>query len=164
MKKNVVRQRSAFLLCRPCCQQWGILGWWRSTAPGLPVPATCLKCSPTSRITLVISNEFISSPYPLFFTRVYHIVQVRHNYRKLCMGLTPTDRATHCVTPRCHRAAHKAGCWVWSTGNGRRSTVDNTWRRSTCHREIILRSEVGEKLQRELRLCLEIFEFPIYTK
>jgi len=44
-------------------------------------------------------------------------------------SLTPTDRATRCVTPSRHRAAHKAGRWVWSTGDGRRSTVDNTWRR-----------------------------------
>jgi len=39
--------------------------------------------------------------------------------------------------------------------------VDNTWRRSTSRREIILSSEVGEQLQRELRLCTEIFEFRI---
>jgi len=44
---------------------------------------------------------------------------------------------------------------------GRRSTVDNTWRRSTCNREIILSSEDGEKLQKELRLCMDIFEFRI---
>jgi len=73
--------------------------------------------------------------------------------------LTPTDRATRCVTPSRHRAVHKAGRWVWSTGDGRRSTVYNTWRRSTCRREIILSSEVGEKLQRELCLWLEIFAF-----
>ena len=36
-----------------------------------------------------------------------------------------------------------------------------TQRRSTCRREIILSSEVGEKLQRELCLCLEMFEFRI---
>jgi len=59
--------------------------------------------------------------------------------------LTPTDRATRCVTHSRHRAMHKAGRWVWSTGDGRRSTVDNTWRRLTCRREIILSSAVGEK-------------------
>ena len=32
----------------------------------------------------------------------------------------PTD-------PVAHHAVHKAGCWVWSTGNSRRWTVDNTW-------------------------------------
>jgi len=75
--------------------------------------------------------------------------------------LTPTDCAMCCVTPSYHQAVHKAGCWVWSTGDGRRSTVDNTWW-STCCREIILSSEVGEKLQRELCLCLEIFEICIF--
>jgi len=58
--------------------------------------------------------------------------------------LTPVDRATRCVTSSRHRAAHKAGRWVWSTGDGRRSTVDNTSRRSTCRREIILSWEVGK--------------------
>jgi len=38
--------------------------------------------------------------------------------------LTPTDRATRCVTPSRHRVIHKAGCWVWSTSDGRRSTVE----------------------------------------
>ena len=75
--------------------------------------------------------------------------------------LTPTDRARCCVTPSRHRVVHKAGRWVWSTGDSRRSTVDNTWRRSTCCRETILSSEVGEKLHREFRLFLDIFEFCI---
>ena len=66
--------------------------------------------------------------------------------------LTPTDRATRCITLSRHRAVHKAGRWVWSTCDDRRSTVDNTWRRSTCRRKIILSSEVGEKLQRILHL------------
>jgi len=48
----------------------------------------------------------------------------------------------HCVTPSHHRAVHKAGRWVWSTGDGRWSTVDNTWWRSTCHHENILSSDV----------------------
>jgi len=69
--------------------------------------------------------------------------------------------ATRCVTPSRHRAVHKAGHWVWSTGDSRRSTVDNTRRRSTCRREIIRSWEVGEKLQSELRLCLEIIKFLI---
>jgi len=68
-------------------------------------------------------------PYPEFFPDCpLHIHK---------SWLTPTDRATRRVTPSRHRAVHKAGHWVWSTGNGRRSTVDNTWRRSTCRREII---------------------------
>jgi len=41
------------------------------------------------------------------------------------------------------------------------STVDNTWRQSMCRCKINLSSEVEEKLQWELRLCLEIFEFHI---
>jgi len=41
------------------------------------------------------------------------------------------------------------------------SAVDNIWQRLTCYCEIILSSEVREKLQRELRLFLEIFEFCI---
>jgi len=48
--------------------------------------------------------------------------------------------------------------WTLSAIDRRRSSVD-TWRR--CRREIILSSEVGYKLQRDLRLCLEIFEFRI---
>jgi len=78
--------------------------------------------------------------------------------------LTPTDRATRCVTPSRHHAVHKAGRWVWSTGDGRRSTVDNTWRRSTWRREIILGSEVGEKSQTELRLLLETSEVRVCLK
>jgi len=81
--------------------------------------------------------------------------------QKIKSWLTPTDRATRCVTLSRYRTVHKAGCWVWSTGDGRRSTVDNAWQRSTCRREIILSSEVGEMLQWELRLFLEIFEFCI---
>jgi len=69
--------------------------------------------------------------------------------------LTPTSFGWHqrtarrvalCVTPSRHRTVHKAGRWVWSTGDGRRSTADNTWRRSTCRCELDLSSEVGEKL------------------
>jgi len=60
--------------------------------------------------------------------------------------LTPKDHATHSITPSRHRSVHKAGRWMWSTGDGRRSTVDNTWRGSTCSREIILSLEVGEQL------------------
>jgi len=85
--------------------------------------------------------------------------QLQNYYDK--SWLTPMDRATWCVTPSRHHAVHKAGRWVWSTSVGRQSTVDNTWRRSTCHCEIILSSEVGEKLLRELCLFLEIFEFCI---
>jgi len=50
--------------------------------------------------------------------------------------LTPKNRATHCVTPSRHRAVHKAQRWVWSTCDGRRSTVDQLSQRSTCRREI----------------------------
>jgi len=39
--------------------------------------------------------------------------------------LVPKERATRCVTPSRHRAVRKAGRWVWSTGDGRRSTVDD---------------------------------------
>jgi len=42
--------------------------------------------------------------------------------------LTRTDHMTCSITPN-HCAVHKAGCWVWSTGNSRQSTVDNTWQR-----------------------------------
>jgi len=51
----------------------------------------------------------------------------------------PTDGATRCVT-LCsrHRAEFKAGRWVWSSGDGRRSTVDNTWRLSTYRYEITI--------------------------
>jgi len=64
-----------------------------------------------------------------------------------------------CVMLSCHHCVHKAGCWVWSTGDGRRST----WQWSSCHRKITcnIRSEVGEKFQRKLRLLLEIFKFRI---
>jgi len=56
--------------------------------------------------------------------------------------LTAVDRATRCVTPNCH-AVHKTGCWVWSIGDGRRSTVDNTWRRSTCVAKLFRGSETA---------------------
>jgi len=68
--------------------------------------------------------------------------------------LTPKDRTVHCVTPSRHRAVHKVGRWMWLTCNSRQSTVDNNWRRSMCRHEIILSSQVGEKLQRELCLFL----------
>jgi len=74
---------------------------------------------------------------------------------------TSMDRAMHCITPSHHRAVHKAGRWVWSTGDGCRLTVDNTWQWQTHHHKRILNLEVGEKLHRELRLFLEIFEFCI---
>ena len=35
------------------------------------------------------------------------------------------------------------------------------WQRQTCLCEVILSSDVGEKLQRELHLCLEIFKFRV---
>jgi len=73
--------------------------------------------------------------------------------------LTPTDRATHCITLSCHHAVHKAGRCMWSTADGRRVTIDNTWQWLTCRCEIILSSEVGQKLQKVLHLFLEIFKF-----
>jgi len=50
---------------------------------------------------------------------------------------------------------------VLCTKHSHQSTVDNIWQRLTCYCEIILSSEVREKLQRELHLFLEIFEFRI---
>ena len=99
------------------------------------------------------NNELQASP-----CRTFYCFIIRRR-RVIKSWLTPRDRATRCVTPSRHRAVHKVGRWVWSTSDGRRSTVDNTWRRSTCRRVIMLSSEVAEKLQRELCSCLEIFEF-----
>jgi len=39
----------------------------------------------------------------------------------------PRDALSHTQSSWC---CAQTGCWVWSTGDGRRSTVDNTWRRS----------------------------------
>jgi len=36
-------------------------------------------------------------------------------------------RATRCSRPVDHRAVHRAEWWAWSTGDGCRSSVDNTW-------------------------------------
>jgi len=66
--------------------------------------------------------------------------------------LSSTDHAMHCITPSHHCAVHKAGHCVLSTSDSHQSTVDNTWQWSTCRRKIIPSSEVGKKLQRELRL------------
>jgi len=71
------------------------------------------------------------------------------------------DHATLCVTSSHHHAVHKDGCWMWSTGNSCQLIVDNISRKSTCHCEIILNSEVGEKLQRELCLCVSLFKCDI---
>jgi len=57
-----------------------------------------------------------------------------HTHQVLADANAPRDA----LCPSRHRAMHKAGRWVRSTGDGRRSTVDNTWRRWTCRREIIL--------------------------
>jgi len=74
--------------------------------------------------------------------------------------LTPMDSVMCCSY---HTQSSSLSMWlsVWRTGDGRRSTVDKTRWQSACHRKIILSSEVGEKLQRELRLCLEIFKLYI---
>jgi len=47
-----------------------------------------------------------------------------------------------CVTPCHHRSVHKAVLQVWSKGDSRQLTIDNTWRWLTCSREIIVSSEV----------------------
>jgi len=76
------------------------------------------------------------------------MVSVRVSVRVSCSGMnikTPTNHAMHFITPSRHCAVYKAGFWVWSTGDGRQSTVDNKWRWSTCRHKIILSSEVGEK-------------------
>jgi len=75
--------------------------------------------------------------------------------------LTPTDRATRCFPPSRHRAVQKAGRWVWSTGDGHRSSVDNTWQRSPRRREIILSLEVGESSTGNCAYFLEISDFCI---
>jgi len=54
--------------------------------------------------------------------------------------LTPTDHTTCCITLSHHHAVHEAGHCMWSTGDNLRSTVDDTWWRLTCRREIILSS------------------------
>jgi len=51
----------------------------------------------------------------------------------------PRDALRHTQSPSCCAQS----CTLWSTGDGRRSTVDNTWRRSTCRLEIIPSPEVG---------------------
>jgi len=142
----------------------------------------CIRCSYLSQIwTSEILRTAYLTRYPYAIGRVHPSVSsffwtdwpltlicctCMGHYHSLaawdCKSwLTPTDRATRCVTPSRHRAVNKAGRWVWSTGDGRRSTVDNTWRRSTCRRDIILSSKVWEKLQRKLCLFLEILEFHI---
>jgi len=73
----------------------------------------------------------------------------------------PKIKVTQCITASRHRAMHKAGCWVLSTGDSCRSTVGNIWQRSMCLCEINFSSEAGEKLQRKLHLFLEIFQFHI---
>jgi len=57
--------------------------------------------------------------------------------------MMPRDRVTRRVTPI-------AGCWGWSTGDGCRSTVTNTQRRSTCRRKLL--PEFASKFQKELQL------------
>jgi len=69
------------------------------------------------------------------------------------------DHVMGCITPSCHHAVHKAGHWVWSTGDGHRLTIDNIWRWSTCRREIILSSAVREKLQTPTHHKTAVFKF-----
>jgi len=72
--------------------------------------------------------------------------------------LTPTDCAVRCVT-----RSHPVVIVLYTKpdavceGDGRQSTADNTWQRSMCCHKIIVSSEDGEKLQRELHLLLETF-------
>jgi len=73
-------------------------------------------------------------------------VRLRHRVRLLlCMykswtlgwqQRTARRVASHPVVTAWH--------WEWSTGDDRLSTVDNTWWRSTCFKEINLSSEAGK--------------------
>jgi len=69
-----------------------------------------------------------ATPFSIFIFKITLVHLKNTSYQKLNYKseLTPTDRATRCVTPT-RRAVHKAGRGVFSTDDGRRSTVDNTW-------------------------------------
>jgi len=74
---------------------------------------------------------------------------VRHRIVRFTMQynsrMTPTDRATRCVTPSRHRDVHKAGRSVWSAGDGRRLlTTLGDDRRAVAKLFLVQTSEVGE--------------------
>jgi len=75
-----------------------------------------------------------------------------------------TLNLTHSLTPTHHRAVHKAGRWVWSTGDGRRSTADNPWRRSTCRREIIQFRDWGKAPERITLMFGDIWISHLFDK
>jgi len=77
--------------------------------------------------------------------------------------LTTTDCTMHCITPSHHRAVHKAGRWVWSTGDGHQSTtVDNIWRWSIAIVKLFLAQRLGESSRDNYTYFWEIFEFHIW--
>ena len=81
----------------------------------------------------------------------YHwLEQVLADTKRLCDALPHNESPLCCAQSR-----------TLSESDRRQSSVDveNTLQRSTCRCEIILSSEAGEKLQRELRQCLEILKF-----
>jgi len=85
---------------------------------------------------------------------------VRSLYSQVTLAHATTIKQVLADTNRPHTQSWSccAQSWTMSVIDRRQSSVDcwQHWQRWTCRREIILSSEVGEKLQKELRLSLEM--------
>jgi len=101
---------------------------WHCASPDT-CPCTTSSCDWTTSSSLHHYNPHTSTArLDISLLRSPHITT------KYKSWLTPTDHMTHCITPSRQRAVPEPGRWVWSTGDGRCSTVNNTsddWRAVT---------------------------------